>query len=58
MNKYRKTMPLFLVVSLIIVGCSGTPTESFDDQVETVVVSTLVAYTPKVLKSRSRIFLP
>ena len=30
-------------------SCSGTPTESFDDQVETLVASTLAVHTPEVL---------
>lgn len=47
MNKYRNISALFLIVGLIIISCSGTPTETFDDQVETLVASTLAAHTPE-----------
>ena len=37
---------MYFVVNLILAGCSGTPTETFDAQVETLVASTLAVHTP------------
>ena len=47
MNIHRNITPLILTLSFLMASCSSQPTESFDDQVETVVASTLVALTPE-----------
>jgi hypothetical protein len=37
---------LLILLGLLVAGCSGTPTETFENQVETMVASTLAAHTP------------
>ena len=48
MNKYVKISSLFLLLNMIVAGCLGVPTESFDEQVETLVASTLAVRTPEL----------
>ena len=48
MIKNMKISTLFLLLSMIVAGCSGAPTESFDEQVETLVASTLAVHTPEM----------
>lgn len=45
MNKYRNAFSLFFIIGLVIMSCSAAPTETFDDQVETLVASTLTVHT-------------
>jgi len=48
MIKHRKSLSLISVLFLILMNCSGAPTETFDHQVETLVASTLAVHTPDV----------
>lgn len=46
MKRYRMILVLLLVFSFTVISCSETLTETFNDQVETLVASTLAAHTP------------
>jgi len=46
MNNIGKSFFLIFVIGLILTGCSSAPTETFDNQVETLVASTLAVHTP------------
>lgn len=47
MNDLNKKLLVAFVTVVLMTGCAGTPTISFDDQVETMVASTLAVHTPE-----------